>query len=187
MTFLESFTRYQRWEWQCFSLVSHHIFCVFGSVFTLYLWYINFDPSHTVAMLHNGHVYRQGTLGKFEYIMMTSSNGSIFHVTGSAPLAFVRGPVNSPRKGLWRRALMFSLIRINGWVKNREAGDLRRHRTHYDVIVMMEYKLLIHVTQTTCESLLIICYLKVLLKYSIVSNATIHLMVYIIMKCNYML
>ena len=33
---------------------------------------------------------------------------------------------------------MFSLIytRINGWVNNREAGDLRRHRIHYDVIVM---------------------------------------------------
>ena len=27
-------------------------------------------------------------------------------------------------------------VRINGWVNNREAGDLRRHRAHYDVIVM---------------------------------------------------
>ena len=26
---------------------------------------------------------------------------------------------------------------INGWVNNREAGDLRRHRAHYDVIVML--------------------------------------------------
>ena len=25
---------------------------------------------------------------------------------------------------------------INGWVNNREAGDLRRHRAHYDVILM---------------------------------------------------
>ena len=25
---------------------------------------------------------------------------------------------------------------INGWVNNREAGDLRRHRAHYDVTVM---------------------------------------------------
>ena len=55
---------------------------------------------------------------------------------------FVRGihrsPVNSPHKGQWRGALMFTLIcaRINGWVNNREAGDLRRHRAHYDVIVM---------------------------------------------------
>ena len=46
--------------------------------------------------------------------------------------------VNSPHKGQWRGALMFSLICvwINGWVSNREAGDLRRYRAHYDVIVM---------------------------------------------------
>ena len=25
---------------------------------------------------------------------------------------------------------------INGWVNNNDAGDLRRHRAHYDVIVM---------------------------------------------------
>ena len=56
---------------------------------------------------------------------------------------FVRGihrsPVNSPHKGQWRGALMFSLIcsRITGWVNNREAGDLRRHHAHYDVIVMV--------------------------------------------------
>ena len=25
----------------------------------------------------------------------------------------------------------------NGWVNNGEAGDLRRHRAHYDVIVMI--------------------------------------------------
>ena len=49
-----------------------------------------------------------------------------------------RSPVKSPHKGQWRGALMFSLIctRTNGWVNNREAGDLRRHRAHYDVIVM---------------------------------------------------
>ena len=47
-------------------------------------------------------------------------------------------PVNSPHKGQWRGALMFSLIcaRINDWVNNREAGDLRRHGGHYGVNVM---------------------------------------------------
>ena len=50
-----------------------------------------------------------------------------------------RSPVNSPHKGQWRGALMFSLIRvwINGWVNTREAGDLRCNRAHYDVIVML--------------------------------------------------
>ena len=55
---------------------------------------------------------------------------------------FVRGihrpPVNTPHKYQWLEALMLSLIctRINSWVNNREAGDLRHHRAHYDVIVM---------------------------------------------------
>ena len=59
---------------------------------------------------------------------------------------FVRGihrsPVNSPRKGQWRGTLMFSLICvwINGWVNNREAGDLRHYRTHYDVTVVPRNK-----------------------------------------------
>ena len=69
--------------------------------------------------------------------MMTSSNG-----TFSALLALCAGnsPVTGefPAKGQWRGTLIFSLIcaRISGWVNNREAGDLRRHRAHYDVIVM---------------------------------------------------
>ena len=49
-----------------------------------------------------------------------------------------RSPVNSAHNGQWRGALMFYLIcaRINGWVNNREAGNLRPHRAHYDAIVM---------------------------------------------------
>ena len=55
---------------------------------------------------------------------------------------FVRGihrsPVNSPHKGQWRWALMFSLICvwINGWINNREAGDLRSYRAHYAVTLL---------------------------------------------------
>ena len=51
--------------------------------------------------------------------------------TFPALLAICAG--NSPHKGQWRGALTFSSIctYINGWVKNREAGDMRRHRAHY--------------------------------------------------------
>ena len=58
--------------------------------------------------------------------------------------SFVRGnhrsSVDSPHKGHRCGALMFSLIwaRINGWTNNRDAGEFRRHRTHYDVTVMMD-------------------------------------------------
>ena len=62
-------------------------------------------------------------------------------------LSFVRGihrsPVNSPHKGQWRGALMFSLksLWIIVWVNNREAGDLRCYiyRAHSDVIVMCSW------------------------------------------------
>ena len=65
--------------------------------------------------------------------------------TFSALLALCAGnslhwsPVNSPHKGQWLGDLMFSLNStwINGWANNREAGDLRRHRAHYDVTVML--------------------------------------------------
>ena len=76
---------------------------------------------------------------------------------------FVRGihrsPVNSLHKGQWHRALIFTLFcalnkRLSkqsiGWwfgtpsrslwrhcnVNNQDAGDLRRHRVHYDATVM---------------------------------------------------
>ena len=60
---------------------------------------------------------------------------------------FVRGihrsPVNSPHKGQWRGALMFPLTCawLNGWVNIGGACDLRRHRAHFDVTVMVCQKL----------------------------------------------
>ena len=56
---------------------------------------------------------------------------------------FIRGThrssMDSPYKGQWRGALMFSLICawINGWLNNREADDLRGYRAHDDVTVMI--------------------------------------------------
>ena len=70
-------------------------------------------------------------------------------------LCAVNSPVTGefPAKGQWRGALIFSLICdwINGWVNNREAGDLRCHRTHYDVLVMKDL-------WTTCWDLLKLYY-----------------------------
>ena len=47
--------------------------------------------------------------------------------------------MNSPHKGQWRGASMFYSICAwtNDGVNNREAGDLRRHCTHYDVTIML--------------------------------------------------
>ena len=50
------------------------------------------------------------------------------HCEGNIPLT----------KGQWCGAFMFSLICTwtNRWENTRDAGDLRRHRAHYDVTVM---------------------------------------------------
>ena len=47
--------------------------------------------------------------------------------------------MDSPQKGQWRRALMFSLICTwtDSWVNNRDTGDFKRLRAHYDVTVMI--------------------------------------------------
>ena len=69
--------------------------------------------------------------------MMTSSNGNIFRITG--PLCEFIGYRWIPlTKASDAELLCFlwSVPWINGWVNNREAGDLRRHRVHYDVISM---------------------------------------------------
>ena len=44
----------------------------------------------------------------------------------------------SPHKGQWHGALMLSLNSAwtTGWINNRDAGDLRSHRTHYYVTLM---------------------------------------------------
>ena len=70
---------------------------------------------------------------------------------------FVRGIhrslVNSPHKGQWRGAfnVFFIYVWINGWINNREAGDLRRYRAHYDVIVMSCNNLVYHLQDIVLE------------------------------------
>ena len=97
------------------------------------------------------------TLHAFEYWVIVRSGNSLHRLGANSNYQhddvikwkyfprywpFVRGirrlPVNSPHKGQWRGALIFSLILawINGWVNNGESGDLIRHRAHYDVTVM---------------------------------------------------
>ena len=82
-----------------------------------------------------------------------------------------RSSVNSPHKGQWRVALILALIGawINGWVNNCEAGDLRRHRAHYNVTVMIKsisvlIIIYLHIRGRWLQSLLIEHILPILLK-----------------------
>ena len=73
--------------------------------------------------------------------MMRSSNGNIFRVTGhlcgefTCPRWIPRTKASDAE--LWW--VFFICVWINGWVNNREAGDLRRHHAHYEVTVLHWY------------------------------------------------
>ena len=70
--------------------------------------------------------------------MMTSSKENIFRVTGPLCGEFTGHRWITLTKASDAELLMFSSIcaRTNGCVNIRNAGDLRCHRAHYDVIVM---------------------------------------------------
>ena len=100
-------------------------------------------PLMLLHVLTNGPLLLTEQLHRFITldIMMTASNRNIFYVTGTL---WGNSPVTGefppqPHKGQWRGTLMFSLISAwaNGWVKNWDAGDLRRHRAHYGVTLVI--------------------------------------------------
>ena len=64
-------------------------------------------------------------------------------------------PVNSLLEGQSRRALIFICAWMNGRINNREAGDLRRYRAHYDVTVMVYGIVFAHVNSSNwkCKTL----------------------------------
>ena len=97
-----------------------------------------FPFDNVMMMMHNDDV----CINKIHFIQFVTHSWWRHQMeTFSALLAICAGNSPAPgeqHEGQWRGALMFSLICawINGWVNNGEAGDLRCHRAHYDVIVM---------------------------------------------------
>ena len=71
--------------------------------------------------------------------MMTSSNGNSFRVTGPLCGEFT-GPGEFPtQRPVTRSVDVFFDLRLNKWLSKQPSGsgDLRRHRGHYDVIVVI--------------------------------------------------
>ena len=81
------------------------------------------NPSTTYVL--NRVVDMQTVLVNFATLRWPSSNGNIFRVTGPLCGEFI-GPVNSPHKGQWRGALMFSLI--SAWINAEMARALNSLR-----------------------------------------------------------
>ena len=122
-------------NWECLAMI-----CTKVLILAMYLGWVGLETTDS---------HRQRGQGWVVTVMCHDDVMKWKHFPHYWP--FARGihwsPVNSPHKGQWRGALMFSLISawINGWVNNREAGDLRRPLSHYDVSVM-------YLTLFNCQS-----------------------------------
>ena len=76
-------------------------------------------------------------------VMMRTSNGNILRVTGHLCGEFtgLRWIPRTKASDAEFWCFLWSVsIWINGWENNREGGDLRRYRAHYDVIVLVTTK-----------------------------------------------
>ena len=100
---------------------------------------------NSFALVYSNTILR-GNTAKQSFTMMTSSNGNIFRVTGPLCGDFTGHRWIPHTKAsdaelwcfLWFGAFFGVFCAwLNGWVNIREAGDLRRHRAHYDVIVRL--------------------------------------------------
>ena len=124
-------------------------------LFSDYMYFNYPDVDHSLVDFHNKsekilsifrHCMRQGRArecaSKVESMHVSWHDDNIKWKHFPRYWPFVRGihrsPVYSPHKGMWHGTLMFVFICawINRWVNNREAGDFRRYRVHYDVIVL---------------------------------------------------
>ena len=86
-----------------------------------------------VHVVHLSTVFRVALLP-----VVTSSNGNIFRVTGHLYGKFTGSRWIPRTKASDAELWCFFYLRLNNRLSlvNREAGDLRRHHAHYDVIVM---------------------------------------------------
>ena len=121
------------WQPFCFGLKGFHCTVYFMRVQCMYRLPMPFnsDACQTLPWISS-----QGPR-RFSLAMVTSSNGNIFHVTGPLCGEFTDHRWIPLTKASDARLCCFLWSAPNNdWVNNREAGDLRRHRAHYDVIVI---------------------------------------------------
>ena len=77
---------------------------------------------------------------------MTSSNGNIFRVTGHLCGEFTgHRRITRTQRPVTRSFDAFVDVRLNKWFSNNgKTGDLKRHRAHYDVRVMLSWQVNIY-------------------------------------------
>ena len=84
------------------------------------------------------YIADQFGIGNHRELMMTSSNGNIFSVTGHLCGEFTghRWIPRTKASDVEFWYFRWSVPEQTVWVSNRVTGDLRRRRTHYDVTVV---------------------------------------------------
>ena len=115
------------------------MYCYYDKIFCDGLWFLQVITEASVGRAISSH-----------YCLLLSGNHTVYtktwwrHQMETCSALPVTGEFPS-QKGQWRGALMFSFICawINGLVKNREACDFRRHRAHFDVIVLIIHAFLL--------------------------------------------
>ena len=130
--------------WHILTLIWHH--CNQFSLIEATAFYCHFI-THVIPPLPTLHNLRDPTNQFIAYLSMLYCNHQHddvvkwkhFRVTGPTCGEFTGDrwiPLTKASDAeLW--CCPWSAPWISGWVNNREAGDLRRHRAHYDVIVLL--------------------------------------------------
>ena len=110
-------------------------------VFTILIGLINDFPYSSVLFHLFGTIIQMLHSHQIPPVHDESSNGNVFRVTGPLCGEFTGRRWIPRTQRPVTRSLMFPLIYtwLNGWINNREAGDLRRHRAHCDAIVLMKW------------------------------------------------
>ena len=105
------------------------------------------QPVWNLRVLICERVASDMSLGMMSYNQMETFSALLALCAGNSP---VTGEFPAQRPVTW--SFNFSLICawINGWVNNGEAGKLKRHRAHYDVIDDCGPRNVWRVTSWTC-------------------------------------
>ena len=109
------------------------------------MWFVEVPRGGTCLTIPLSiYVYKRVCIDIFEIegpnkieSVMTSSNGNISRVPGNLCGEFIGHRWIPPQRPVTRNFDFLICAWINGWVTNREAGDLRRQLAHYGVTLML--------------------------------------------------
>ena len=118
--------------WKFLQIITYSLHTTMINAFTLCAKHMNlyWMPANALSSVETSvacRTWRRHQMETFSVLLALCAGN--LPVTGEFPSQ------RASDAELW--CFLWSAPCINGWVNNREAGDLRRHRGHYDVIAMI--------------------------------------------------